>query len=127
MLTVYTMKFYLKLTNIQWGEKMSKIQTEKKMPWMIYVGLVLGGIAALMLTTLFPVWHWFPVQITEQGKVIAITEKGCVVEVQTIDMPIITQCNAKPGDVIQVTYYVPAKVTSGYYDRVQEKAALIQP
>ncbi|MEM3089005.1 MAG: hypothetical protein QXY22_00345 [Candidatus Nitrosotenuis sp.] len=106
---------------------MSKYEQEKKMPWMWYVGLVLGGLAVLLMTTIAPVWHWFPVQITEQGTVLAVTENGCVIKTQTVNLPVIQKCDAQPGDVIEVTYYAPSKVTSGYYERMQEKAALVQP
>lgn len=102
-------------------------QLEKKMPWKWYVALVLGALAVLMMTTIAPIWHWFPVQITEQGTVLAIVDKGCVIDTPSVSMPVIQKCNASPGDVIDVTYYVPAKITSGYYDRMQEKLALVQP
>jgi len=102
-------------------------QQDKKMPWKWYVGLVLGGLAILMITSIAPIWHWFPVQITEQGTVLAITERGCVIDTPTVSLPVIQKCAAQPGDVIEVTYYVPSKITTGYFERVQEKAALIQP
>lgn len=97
------------------------------MPWKWYVGLVLGGIAILMMVTIVPIWEWFPVQITEQGRVLAITKEGCVIQAQTVDLPIIQKCNAQVGETVDVTYFVPSKVTSGYYQKLTEKASLIQP
>ena len=104
----------------------SSIQ-EKKMPWKWYVGLILVGMAVLMMFTIVPIAHWFPVQITEEGTVLAITENGCVIETPSVAMPVIQQCSGQPGDVIEVTYFVPAKVTSGYFEKMQERAELVQP
>ena len=107
---------------------MTSKQTEKKkMPWKWYVGVVLAGLAVLMMVTVVPIWHWFPVQITEQGTVLAITENGCVIDTPSVAMPVIQQCSGQVGDVIDVTYYVPSKVTSGYFERFQERAELVQP
>ena len=72
-------------------------------------------------------WHWYPVQITEEGTILAITENGCVIETPTVSMPVIQECSGQPGDVIEVTYFVPAKVTGGYFERMQERADLVQP
>jgi hypothetical protein len=106
---------------------MSKYEQNKKMPWKWYVGLVLGGLAILMMTTIAPIWHWFPVQITEQGTVLALTDDKCVVKTPSVNLPVIQKCDGKPGDVIEVTYYVPSKITSGYFQRTEQKAALVQP
>ncbi len=103
------------------------IQKEKKMPWKWYVGIVLTALALLIITTIAPIWHWFPVQITEQGKVVAITERGCVINTPTISMPVIQKCSSQVGDVVDVTYYVPHKIISGYFEKTQQRAALIQP
>jgi hypothetical protein len=102
---------------------------QKKMPWKRYIGLVLGGLAILMITSIAPIWHWLPVQITEQGTVLAVTEKGCVIKTHTLSdtLPLVQKCNSQPGDVIEVTYYVPSKIVNGYFLRMQEKAALVQP
>ena len=102
-------------------------QREEKSPWKIFVGIVFAASLVLILTTLVPVWNWIPIQITEQGTVLAITENGCVIDTPTMGMPIIQECSAQPGDVIEVTYFVPGKMINGYYDRMQEKADLVQP
>ena len=102
-------------------------QQEKKMPWKWYVGFVLAGLAILMMVTIAPIWHWFPVEITEQGTVVAIVDRGCVIDTPSVSMPVIQECSAQPGEVVDVTYFVPSKVTSGYFDKVREKAALVQP
>ena len=100
---------------------------EKKMPWKWYVGIALAGLAVLMMVTLVPISHWFPVQITEQGTILAIVEDGCVIDTPSVNMPVIQKCDAKPGDVIEVTYFVPSKITSGYFEKTQQRAELVQP
>ena len=102
-------------------------QTEKKMPWKWYVVIFLVGLSVLMVTVVVPIWHWFPVQITEEGTIIAITENGCVIDTPSVTPPIIQQCEGKIGEVIEVTYYVPAKATSGYFEKLQQRAELVQP
>lgn len=99
-------------------------QTEKKMPWIWYVGLVLIGVALMATLVMAPVWHWFPVQVTEGVTVVAVTESGCIADAPTIGMPInIGHCNALPGDVVEATYNAPIKATSGYYERFNEVAS----
>ena len=90
------------------------------MPWKWYIGFVLGGLALLMMVTIVPITHWFPVQITEEGTVLAITENGCVIDTPSVAMPVIQQCSAQPGEVIEVTYFVPAKTTSGYFEKKRD-------
>lgn len=99
----------------------------KKMPWKWYVGIVLVAMGILMITTIAPIWHWFPVQVTEEGTILAITENGCVIDTPTITIPVIQECSGQPGDVVEVTYFVPAKATSGYFEKMQERAQLVQP
>lgn len=100
-------------------------QTEKKMPWMWYVWFVLIGVALMATLVMAPVWHWFPVQVTEGVTVVAVTESGCIADAPTIGMPInIGQCNAMPGDIVEATYNAPAKTTSGYYERFNEIVSL---
>ena len=66
-------------------------------------------------------------EITEQGTVLAIVDKGCVIETPLVSMPVIQECSAQSGEVIDVTYFVPSKETSGYFEKMQERAALVQP
>jgi hypothetical protein len=100
---------------------------EQKTPWVLFTAMVMAGLIVLLVTTIVPISNWIPVQITEQGKVVAVTDKGCVVEAPTVDMPIITKCSAQPGDTIDVTYYVPGKFVNGYYDKMELKAIMLQP
>jgi hypothetical protein len=96
-------------------------QIEKKMPWKWYAGFVLLGVSLMVVMVLNPVWHWFPVQVTEGVTVVAVTESGCIADAPTVGLPInIGHCSAQPGDTVMATYYAPAKATSGYYERAKE-------
>lgn len=103
------------------------LQIQEKSLWKAYVGIMLSAAVVLLLTTIVPIWNWIPTQITEEGTVLTINENGCVIAVPTMGLPIIQDCSAQPGDLIEVTYFVPGKLVNGYYDRLQEKADLIQP
>ena len=56
-----------------------------------------------------------------------MTEKGCVIDTPSVNLPVVQQCSGQVGDVIDVTYFVPSKVTSGYFEGMQERAELVQP
>ena len=106
-------------------QKILNIQENSR--WKVYVGVMLVASVVLLLTTIVPVWNWIPTQITEEGTVLTMTENGCVIAVPTMNYPIIQECNAQPGDLISVTYYVPGKMINDYYDRMQDKVELVQP
>lgn len=102
-------------------------QTEKKMPWKWYAIAVIAATGVMMITMLFPIWHWFPVLVTEDVTVVAITNGQCVAET-SFNYPItIGQCSAGIGETVTASFYVPASDVSGYHDRLQEKVELINP
>ena len=100
---------------------------EQKTPWVLYTAFVLAGLVALLLTTIVPISNWIPTQITEQGTVIALTDKGCVVEAPTAGMAIVTQCSAQPGETVDITYNVPGKLVNGYYEKQELKQIMLKP
>jgi formate hydrogenlyase subunit 3/multisubunit Na+/H+ antiporter MnhD subunit len=100
---------------------------EKKAPWVLYTIIGLAGFSVLALTTIVPLGHWLPITVTESATVVGVTENGCVVEGSYGYPIVVSDCNAKPGETIQVSYNMPAIVQSQYMQRVQERAALIQP
>jgi hypothetical protein len=108
---------------------MSDMETklESKTPWVLYTAMVMAGLIVLLLTTIVPISNWIPTQITEQGKVVAVTDKGCVIDAPTVNLPIVTQCSGQPGDTVEITYYVPGKFVNGYYDKQELKAIMLQP
>ena len=103
------------------------LNVQEKSLWKVYVGVMLTASVVLLLTTIVPVWNWIPTQITEEGTVLTITENGCVIAVPTMGLPIIQECSAQPGDLIEVTYFFAGKLVNDYYDRVQDKVDLVQP
>jgi len=84
-----------------------KKRTRNVMPY--YAVVVIAAIAVMAMTVFTPVWDEFPVEITEQVSVIAVTEAGAVVET-SYGVPVtIDRHDVEPGQTIEVTYQVPAK------------------
>ena len=104
---------------------MNQIQKEKSSR-LKFIALLAAGLAVILILTTSP-WNFVPVYVTEDVTVIAITEHGCVGESQYGISVVVPQCSANVGDVISASFYVPAMELSGYYDRIQEKLATIQP
>ncbi len=85
----------------------TKKRTRNVIPY--YAVVVLAGIAVMVMTVFAPVWDEFPVEITEQVSVIAVTEAGAVVET-SYGVPVtVGQYDLEPGQTIELTYQVPAK------------------
>jgi hypothetical protein len=82
--------------------------------------------SVILVFTLTP-WNLVPTLVTENVTVIAVTEHGCVAESILKHPIVVSDCNAKPGDVISATFYIPAMEINGYYDKVQEKLSMVNP
>ncbi len=104
---------------------MSQIQ-EKKSSRLKFTVMVAAGLAVILTFTIAP-WNYVPVLVTENVTVIGIIEHGCVGESQYGISVVVPQCDAKVGDTVSASFYVPAKELNGYYDRVQDKLATVQP
>jgi len=104
---------------------MNQIQ-EKKSPRLKFMALIASGLAVILVLTIAP-WNYVPVLVTENVAVIAVTEYGCVGESQYGISVVMPQCDAKVGDTISASFYVPSKELNGYYDRIQDKLATVQP
>lgn len=102
-------------------------QIPKIAPWVLFVGLGLAVFSVLALTTIVPIAHWIPISVTETAKVVAVTEKGCVVEGKYGYPVIVSGCAAKPGDEIVASYSVPAIFESQYLKRVESRASYVVP
>ena len=70
-------------------------------------------------------WNLVPTLVTEDVTVITVTDYGCVGESVLGRSVVVSDCNAKTGDVISATFYIPAIEINGYYDRVREKLAMV--
>jgi hypothetical protein len=109
------------------GKKMQKQIQQKIAPWVWFTALGLTAFTVLALTTIVPIWHWVPISVTESATVVGITEQGCVVE-GSYGYPItVSNCNAQPGETVQVSYNMPSIVQSEYMKRVQARASYVQP
>ena len=87
------------------------------------LGLV-GAGTAVILTLLLAPWNWMP---TEYAEEIAVTDYGCVGESQLGNSVVVSDCSASVGDVISAQFYAPASDKNGYYDRIYEKLAVVEP
>ena len=101
-------------------------QKEKKSPVIPVIGVIGGGLAVMLVLLLTP-WNFVPVQVTEDITVLAVTEYGCVGESQYGISVVVSGCDANVGDVVSASFNVPAMKVNGYYDRIQEKIAMIEP
>ena len=90
------------------------------------VGLAVAGIAVILTLLLAP-WNWMPTEYAEQITVIAVTDYGCVGESQVGNSVVVSDCSASVGDVISAQFYAPASDKNGYYDRIYEKLAVVEP
>jgi len=90
------------------------------------LGLV-GAGTAVILTLLLAPWNWMPTEYAEEITVIAVTDYGCVGESQVGNSVVVSDCSASVGDVISAEFYAPASDKNGYYDRIYEKLAIVEP
>jgi len=91
---------------------MKQQTTEKKNSQLVslpFVGIVMATIVGYMVIFATPVIGEFPVEITEEVVILAVTEKGVVFETSTGVAVVTDQYDGEPGDIIEVTYSVPAK------------------
>ncbi len=73
------------------------------------VGIVMAALVGYMVIFVTPIAGELPVEFTEEVVILAVTEKGVVVEPST-GVPMVTdKYSGEPGDIIKVTYTVPAK------------------
>ena len=90
------------------------------------LALVVAG-TAVIITLLIAPWNWVPTEYTEEIAVIAVTERGCVGESHIGQSVVVSNCSASVGDVISAKFYAPASEQNGYYDRIYEKLAMVEP
>ena len=90
-----------------------KQQTKEKKPSQLVslplVAIVMAALAGYMVVYVTPIAGEMPVEMTEELKVLAVTEKGVVFETSTGVAVVTDHYDGEPGDVIEVTYSVPTK------------------
>ena len=101
-------------------------QKEKKSPRLAIWGMVAAGTAVILVLLVTP-WNFIPVQVTEDVIVIANMEYGCVGESQYGVSVVVPECDARVGDIVSATFYVPSMKLNGYYDKLQDRVEMVQP
>ena len=84
-------------------------KTNSQLVSLTFVGVVMAAMIAYVVIYVTPVLGEFPVEITEELEILAVTEKGVVFETSTGVVVVTDQYDGEPGDIIEVTYSVPAK------------------
>ncbi len=91
---------------------MNILENEKKASHPVtplFFGILVAAIVSYVVIFATPVLGEVPVEITEYAEIVGVTDKGIVVET-SFDVPIVTsQYDGQIGDVIEITYSVPAK------------------
>jgi len=80
---------------------------------LTFVAVIMAAVVGYMLIFVTPVIGEFPVEITEEVEILAVTEKGIVFETSTGVAVVTDQYDGEPGDIIEVTYSVPSKYLDG--------------
>lgn len=99
---------------------------QQKPPTLKFLAIISIATAVILVLTITP-WNIIPTSITEDVKVIATTELGCVAESVLGHSVVVENCSAKVGDTISATFYVPALEQNGYYDKIHEKLEKVTP
>ena len=99
---------------------------QQKPPALKFLAIISIATAVILVLTITP-WNIIPTSITEDVKVIATTELGCIGESVLGHSVVVENCSAKVGDTISATFYVPALEQNGYYDKIHEKLEKVTP
>jgi len=100
--------------------------TQQKPPVLKFLVIISIATAVILVLTITP-WNIVPTSVTEDVQVIAITEFGCVGESALGHSVVVENCQAKVGDTISATFYVPALEQNGYYDKIHQKLEKVTP
>ena len=105
---------------------LSQQAKQQKTPVLKFLTIVSIATAVILVFTITP-WNIIPTSITEDVKVIATTELGCVGESVLGHSVVVENCSAKVGDTVSATFYVPALEQNGYYDKIHQKLEKVTP
>jgi len=100
--------------------------TQQKPPALKFLVIISIATAVILVLTITP-WNIVPTPVTEDVQVIATTKFGCVGESLLGHSVVVENCQAKVGDTISATFYVPALEQNGYYDKIHEKLEKVTP
>lgn len=102
------------------------IQKEKRSPVIKTIALIAAGLAVVLVFTLTP-WNLIPTDVTENVKVLAVTEYGCVGESELGVSVVIPDCTAEIGEAVSATFKIPAMEVNGFYDKIEGKLVMVEP
>jgi hypothetical protein len=100
--------------------------TQQKPPALKFLVIISIATAVILVLTITP-WNIMPTSITEDVKVMATTEIGCIGESVLGYSVVVENCKASVGDTISATFYVPAMEKNGYYNKIHEKLEKVTP
>ncbi len=83
------------------------------------VGVFMTALVGYMIIFVTPIAGELPVEITEEVEILAVTEKGVVVETSNGVSLVTDKYSGEPGDIIEVKYSVPWK----YLDNIRRQQA----
>ncbi len=87
------------------------------------VAVVMAALVGYMVIFVTPIAGEIPVEITEEVVILAVTEKGVVVETSTGVSVVTDKYSGEPGDIIKVTYSVPMKYLDSKIRQLESFAA----
>jgi hypothetical protein len=80
-------------------------KTQKKDSQLVsltLVGVFMAALVGYMIIFVTPIAGEIPVEITEEVQILAVTEKGVVVETSTGMSVVTDKYSGEPGDIIEV-------------------------
>jgi hypothetical protein len=86
--------------------------TYKKTPRLKFLVIVAVATSVILVFTITP-WNIVPTLVTEDVRVIAVTDYGCVAESSMGHSVVVSDCRAGIGDLVSATFYVPAMDQNG--------------
>ena len=66
-------------------------------------------------------WNIVPTLVAEDVSIIAVTDYGCVAESSMGRSVVVPSCDARIGDVVSATYYIPAGEINGYLEKLEAR------
>ncbi len=87
------------------------------------VGVFMAALVGYMMIYVMPIAGEMPVEFTEEVEILAVTEKGVVFETSTGVSVVTDKYSGEPGEIIKVTYSVPAKYLDAKIRQMESFAA----
>ena len=98
----------------------------KKTPQLKFAVIIAVATSTIVILTVMP-WNIIPTLITEEVTVIAVTEYGCVGESVLGHSVVVSECKKSVGGKMSATFYTPGMTQNGYYEKIEERLAMVTP